>query len=390
MSALPPSDPLPVTETPAAAVQAAARWSDWLLGRDPRQRVRAFRSLLALLGYCVGALLLQFGVHTDSYRLNPLHADLIGLWSLLGGGCFFIAQRSGITRRLRHDPSLTQAQILFGFSVIALMYAIAGPGRGAVLIMLQLILVFGIFNLSGRQAWGLSLVCILIMGCTMLAMALGQPLRYPPDQEFVHFAIMATAVPMMAVLTGQIASLRERLKRQRLELRAAAAHNLRLAQHDALTQLYNRGYMQELLARYAQQHHTPPLIITLIDVDHFKTINDSHGHSVGDAVLIALAQHMQQALPSPHVVSRWGGEEFLVLSPLSHRDQVSKSLEVLRVALKQRPLLTGYPDLEVTFSAGVATHREDETLAQTLTRADQALYTAKADGRDVMRIASRF
>lgn len=388
MPVMPPSDMPPAAL--AAAPRRAPRWSNWLLGEDRRQRVRTSRSLLAVLGYCVGAVLLQFAAHSAAYPVTALQAWFIGIWSLTGGLGFYGAIRSGLNLACRCDPALTHAQIVFGFTVVMMMYVVGGPSRGSVLIMLQLILVFGIFNLSAKHARLLSALGVTLMGVTMLVMTLSQPTRYPFDQELVHFALVATSLPIMAVLTGQIASLRERLKLQKNELRAAAAHNLHLAQHDALTQLYNRGFMQEQLTRYASHTPIPQLVLTLLDVDHFKRINDNHGHSTGDRVLVALARHMQQALPYPHVVARWGGEEFMVLSPMPHREQVSKSLEVLREAIKRRPLLPEDPTLQVTFSAGIASHRPDETLAQTLLRADQALYAAKADGRNALRIASRF
>jgi diguanylate cyclase (GGDEF)-like protein len=154
-----------------------------------------------------------------------------------------------------------------------------------------------------------------------------------------------------------------------------------LATTDKLTGVHNRARLDEFLAdehRY-QQRHARPASIALLDIDHFKTVNDTHGHLIGDIVLRDVARALAASVREIDRVGRWGGEEFLVLMPDASAEQA------LRVAERIRTHITDsarHPSGSITVSIGVAQYRPGEAVHGWLARADRVLYEAKAAGRD--------
>jgi len=177
-----------------------------------------------------------------------------------------------------------------------------------------------------------------------------------------------------------------------------AAHDLartlaHRAHHDALTGLPNRLLLQDRLQqalRLARRQHQP-LALMFMDLDHFKQINDRHGHDAGDELLKAVAQRVRSAVRASDTVCRLGGDEFVVLLP-----QIEAALDAERVARHilsevSRPYRLGaLPELQVSFSIGIAVFPEDgEDEATLMRRADTAMYQAKREGRNALRFHQR-
>ena len=175
-------------------------------------------------------------------------------------------------------------------------------------------------------------------------------------------------------LEGLVAERTAQLEAANRELRA-------LSLTDALTGLANRRRLNEALEqewlRSGRAEHELALI--LLDIDHFKAVNDQHGHPVGDQVLVELAQLLRQGVRGSDVVGRWGGEEFLVLSPDTGLAGAMALAEKLRETIAQhRFAVVGHK----TSSFGVATLNRSEELPQLLARVDAALYRSKSTGRN--------
>ena len=174
------------------------------------------------------------------------------------------------------------------------------------------------------------------------------------------------------------------LKRRHDELRQ---ENLKLdsaSRTDVLTGLANRRKLEadiDALTGMARRHDQP-FSIALVDVDHFKAVNDTYGHNVGDEVLCAIAARLQEALRVEDVAGRWGGEEFLFLLPMTDLAGATVVGERLRHAVACQPVRTSDGIMiEVSISVGVATGTD---VPEVLLRADGALYRAKAGGRNLV------
>jgi two-component system, cell cycle response regulator len=162
------------------------------------------------------------------------------------------------------------------------------------------------------------------------------------------------------------------------------------ASHDGLTGTWNRNAILDLLHREydlaARSGNTIGVI--MLDVDHFKRVNDTYGHLAGDQVLIEAARRMQQAVRSYDLVGRYGGEEFLVVSPDCNKEQIQVCAERIRLAMEEQPVLAYGSTIAITVSAGMAIlapwlSSEKDALAA----ADNALYRAKSGGRNQVVIS---
>ncbi|MEO5626270.1 MAG: diguanylate cyclase [Dokdonella sp.] len=176
------------------------------------------------------------------------------------------------------------------------------------------------------------------------------------------------------------------------ELAAANARLEQVAVTDPLTGLKNRRYFALAIAAETERARRAPdgqmLLVALLDVDHFKRINDGHGHDVGDDVLVEVSRRLQRAARAGDIVLRWGGEEFLLLLRDIDRDAADVPLRRLLAELGDTAIVAGAHRIDVTASIGAIGYpavpggRADLALEQAIGMADAALYRAKREGRD--------
>ncbi len=185
--------------------------------------------------------------------------------------------------------------------------------------------------------------------------------------------------------TGErILNLEDKLVEAREQMRFKATH-------DALTTLWNRGAIMELLGRELarSRRESTCTIIMLGDVDHFKSINDTYGHPVGDEVLQEIARRLMSCIRSYDFVGRYGGEEFLVVLNNCKPQFAETRAEEIRAAICNLPVQTASGPLPVTMSLGLllSDHWGARPVAELLQEVDTALYAAKAAGRNCVRLA---
>jgi diguanylate cyclase (GGDEF)-like protein len=229
---------------------------------------------------------------------------------------------------------------------------------------------------------------------------LGSALDHPVGDQFAIDELNTRAHESLVMLNeqyeGLVHSLEELLQRKQAleqELRAANERLERLASTDELTGLANRRAIDQALRRDLARadRDASSLSVVMLDIDHFKSVNDTWGHITGDVVLATVGQMLMQSLRASDVAGRWGGEEFLCILPNTDSKGACVLAERLRAQLPRHVVPGPRGPLHVTASFGVATVRgpgcRDAT--ETLTRrADSALYSAKEQGRDRVVVAA--
>ncbi len=175
------------------------------------------------------------------------------------------------------------------------------------------------------------------------------------------------------------------LQRVNNALRVQSQAYAQLAGQDPLTGILNRNGLAQALSRVAQEGEQQlfPLSLIFIDIDHFKRINDQHGHNVGDQVIRELADLTRAHIQRRDLFARWGGEEFVLICPATHSHEAQRIAERLRRVIANRDWPGG---IRVTGSFGVAEAVAGEDLGETIRRADTAMYRAKKLGRDRVEV----
>jgi diguanylate cyclase (GGDEF)-like protein len=165
----------------------------------------------------------------------------------------------------------------------------------------------------------------------------------------------------------------------------------RLASVDPLTRLSNRRcFLERIGVEVARSHrYDTGLSVLLMDVDHFKAINDRHGHAAGDSVLSALGATLDQHVRACDVAARWGGEEFVVALPSTNLEGARGAAERMRALIEQVSVEHDGATIRFTVSVGAAELRPEETLAGLIDRADRAMYRAKTGGRNRVALEER-
>lgn len=172
-----------------------------------------------------------------------------------------------------------------------------------------------------------------------------------------------------------------------LKRREQALYNR--ATKDALTGVLNRGHFTETATQEIERarRFAEPLSVIMIDIDHFKSVNDTYGHEVGDKVIIALAKCCQENIRKIDYVGRIGGEEFVVLLPRANKEPAADMAKRLRLKIMERRVPVGEREILFTASLGVAALRpHTRDLAELLRNADAALYKAKREGRNRVEV----
>jgi diguanylate cyclase (GGDEF)-like protein len=353
-----------------------------VLTHDPRQRIRLAQAGLAMLlmAGCVASMHVgvALGIVDGGRALDVWTALSIAGFVIVG-----VLIRTGAAARFA-DPSLAVFQMAFSIACAAWGYAIAGSAHVVAPIMLAVILMFGMFGMTTRQVVGVAVYATVLFGAVMAWKTRDDPARYVASSDLLVFLVMLTMIAGVVILSTRLHRMRDRLRERTDALEVALAHIQRLATHDELTGLVNRRHMQAMLEgeRDRSQRDGHAWCIALLDLDHFKRLNDAHGHACGDEALRALGHRTAALIRKTDALGRWGGEEFVLLLPATTLDAAHRSVDRVREHFHQHAFQVDTLSLTLSFSAGVTEHRPGETVAQTLERADRLMYRAKEQGRN--------
>jgi len=285
----------------------------------------------------------------------------------------------------RSDPNLTSPTVglavLMQLGVVLVAPQITFP----YLTNLFTVFAFGMIWLSLRES-----VVVWLLGTAgtgMVLYAVGDRISIPSSTPYelalvwLYFSLVLGRCLILSVVAND---LRARLAGSRHRLAATLKQVQQLASHDELTQVLNRRALIAALERELSRSERVggTFAVALLDIDHFKAVNDSHGHAAGDEVLKTFVTTVRDLMRKVDVFGRYGGEEFLVLMIGAPPADARQAIDRIRAAVEACDLGATAAGLAITVSAGVASFRQGDTVARMLQRADAALYEAKRAGRN--------
>lgn len=305
---------------------------------------------------------------------------------------FYILIKSDYNLRYQ-DPSLTFAQIIV--SIVPPMYVMyfldSGHVRSVFLYLGIVPVLYGILALNTRQFIKVAIWYVVVYTIMISFVAYYRSWAFDPSLELIQVIALILVMAQMAWIGGYINNLRLQLRKRNQELQtsseklAVALEQIgELARRDELTGLYNRRHLFEVLdqecERVRRKHET--FCICIADIDFFKNVNDSRGHQVGDQVLRKVGNVIQDRLRSMDCIGRYGGEEFLIILPQTSLEGAVTKAENIRQQVENLSFTHHEEVFNVTLSIGVAEHKLNENIDDTILRADEALYQAKNTGRN--------
>ncbi|CAD5105979.1 GGDEF domain-containing protein [Zestomonas carbonaria] len=355
--------------------------------RQALQRLLMKRFCMAVATYGLALLLFWLAVLAGLFRASLATATLYTVLVAVSQLVFFALFASGYNRRFQ-DASLTEPQVLVALVWLTHLLALLDSFRGPLLVFYVVILMFGVFQLPPR----------VFVRCAALAFAgfVGMNLweawagvLADPPLALLEVCVLLLVLVWLSLFASYVQSLRQRMRQRRFALQAHQ-DTLRgmmrqledLVATDELTGLFNRRHFLRLAEREqanlepGKQHG-----LALIDLDHFKQINDQHGHASGDRVLQTFAAVARACLRDGDILARYGGEEFVLLLPDTDADQFTACCERLREAFANAEPVGVAVDC-LSLSVGMTLLVPGDDLDDALQRADQALYRAKRSGRN--------
>lgn len=280
------------------------------------------------------------------------------------------------------DPSMTAAQIVTPiWPTVFVMFFVEDPqARTAFLLTATSGLMFGSFVLSRRGMMSVGAFILTSYLGLLAALQLLAPHRMDWRVELIIVFTYASVLLTVAYLGSYIASMRLKLKDINHQLAELAAR-------DPLTQLPNRRSLMDQLSqevacverRSADEHE---LCVSMLDVDHFKRINDTWGHDAGDAILCCISDELRKIMRQRDFLGRFGGEEFIVILPESTLAAAERTAQRIQDCVANLNFPELPEDERITVSQGLAIYQAGERIETTLKRADEALYIAKENGRN--------
>jgi len=341
--------------------------------------------------WCFVLLFAALGAHMLDRGAGPL------AWSLLAVQFLLYPQLLYWRAMRADDPARAE---LNNMAIDTLLFGAWSAALAFPLWISFILFIGGVVNLTafhGLRGFVRALV-FMVLGATVTGVFTGFKLSPQTGWPATWLSMLCVSLFTVLIAEGAYTRARKlyqareqvRLREQDLSRQLEEIHLLQdqlkeQANRDPLTGLYNRRYMDAILARELSRcaREGQPLSVIMMDIDHFKKINDTHGHLAGDAVLVNLAALLESQARASDVVCRFGGEEFLLLLPNMAHDNALARAERWRVEFGQTSTQAGGRQVRATLSIGIASFPQHADAPSELIRyADMALYQAKAQGRN--------
>jgi diguanylate cyclase (GGDEF)-like protein len=375
-------------------INGASRFS-FIPKDDPNQALRIRRLFMASIAYVLNGSLAYFSYLAGITEWPGIAGLLIIIPAV--NITFYILIRTGVNLRFA-DPSLTFAQMCAATLAVAYVMYYANESRGLLLLMYVIMLLFGIFRLNTRDFFLISIITLLTYGVDIILLYLFRSEGVNFRNEFLQWIVLAIVMIAFSYIGGYISSLRQNLSTSRSELKKTV-ENLNLSRselerslsiiqeiaiRDELTGFYNRRHLMELLDNEKNRSLRGSTVFTIamLDIDHFKKVNDTYGHQAGDEVLRRVSGAIRSTMRNTDFCGRYGGEEFVLVLIQTDIKEAMIGAERIRTNIEKCRFPRIGDGFNVTASIGLSEYQMREEIETMIARADRALYRAKEDGRN--------
>jgi diguanylate cyclase (GGDEF)-like protein len=348
---------------------------------------------LRRLGMSFGSYMVTFSIVVYCWAQGMISLGVTAgflVFASLINATFWWMIRTGQNLKFQ-DASMTSAQMIVSLlpPIWVMAFLDAGQARAIFLLIAVVPMLFGILALTTRQFIVVGVWFFALYGLLHLGLWAYRPEVLNSELDILQTVAFALVMAEITIIGGFISGLRGKLRQRNLELGKAMEQIQELVNVDALTGVYNRRRLFEVITEECNRYSRIPgsFSLCLMDIDHFKEVNDTYGHQVGDAILQAVARSVSDGLRAIDCFGRYGGEEFLLVLPQTPLEGAQIKAERVREAIEALSFPAIADDFRVTVSIGVAEYHREESTDDTLLRADQALYAAKHDGRNNVKLA---
>jgi diguanylate cyclase (GGDEF)-like protein len=339
--------------------------------------------VMTSLVYAAGAVVLF--VFAQQGRIPFTEVIFYGSSALLILAAFFGLWHSK-ARLSFHDPTLQLPQLAMALILQAVFAARLPALLFAFAFSTLILMVFAALQLNVRRY---IFLWVMVSASSGVIVALGtfDAAGLTALDACFGWIYFVLTLASLAIVSARICYLRDIVRERNRNMSATLNRYRQLLSHDELTHALSRRFFMEILDQTVAQseRYASGFCVAMIDLDHFKRVNDRYGHPVGDAVLCAVCEAAWATLRQVDQIGRYGGEEFAVLLPQCRLEDALVVLERVRINIAQTSLEHLAPNLQMTVSIGVTEYIQRDNVHSLLERADQALYQAKQKGRNQIR-----
>lgn len=354
---------------------------------DFKQHIRVRRTLIGIMGALVHTLACYLLYKEGWFRTTPEEFAILWICIWTVHLSFFMVIRLGYNKRFK-EPSLTIPQMLWGIATVMITIYFSDEFRLLLLSFCPLIMVFGAFRMNWVQFVFVSIYLLVFYGVIILLLFKLHPEVVNIPKEVITFIIFSLLVLGYSAACAELNTLNVHLKNKGQELRRALDYISSISITDELTGLKNRRFIVNALEqhRLMTERGKYTFSVCMIDLDSFKAFNDQYGHNVGDKILNKFASVIVSKLRRADVCARWGGEEFILLAPFTKKEYMETVADRIRKSVEETSFDDILPNCRLTISIGVTDYRWPEEIEQTIGRADKALYLAKSNGKNCVKL----
>ena len=328
---------------------------------------------LVILGYILGFSPVPLRVLVVS-QLGILACNIV----------LYVMFRTGLNKRFK-DPSLTLLQIVIATCWLLEVLYYADSVRSAVLMDFLIIFILGLFKFNVREFLFLSFFTVAGYAGVILLLYINRPESLNYKVEILNIAILATVLPWFSLVGGYITRLRKKVALSLATVKESEKKYIELSIVDDLTQLFNSRHFYAQLEKEIERanRYNQPLTLLMLDLDKFKNFNDTYGHLEGDQVLSRIGHVIKRCLRDSDSAYRYGGEEFVILLPMTKADDAIITAKRIQETLRKTSFSpVSDQKIFMTVSVGLSQYIPREDLKAFVRRVDTIMYQAKHQGRD--------